>query len=180
MYTHTHKYIYTPIHFHHTTCESMCDTLTSSTANQVDNTVSVTQGGTATPGATKQLLPPDRVFKKIYINIYARSTKADITLDVCSSSFQCSFWFKNVFTFGRSCHSNRFLILRNHMGMVVPHALHSCWNPFYIRHLFGSFSFSFIFFFLRYCTKALETNVINNSAKRCYLLINGALKVGGE
>ena len=34
-----------------------------------DNTVSVAQGGTATPGATKQLLPPDRVFKRI---IYTR------------------------------------------------------------------------------------------------------------
>ena len=42
----------------------MCDTLASSAANQGDNTVSVAQGGTATPGATEQLLPPDRVFKK--------------------------------------------------------------------------------------------------------------------
>ena len=65
----------------------MCDTLSSSFANQGDNTVSVAQGGTATPGATKLLLPPDRVFKEIYIYIYARSTKADITLDIRSSSF---------------------------------------------------------------------------------------------
>ena len=37
-----------------------------------DNTVSVAQGGTATPGATKQLLPPDRVLRElhIYIDIY--------------------------------------------------------------------------------------------------------------
>ena len=37
-----------------------------------DNTVSVAQGGTATPGATKQLLPPDRVLRGscIYIYIY--------------------------------------------------------------------------------------------------------------
>ena len=36
-----------------------------------NNAVSVAQGGTATPGATKQLLPPDRVFKGIiYIYIY--------------------------------------------------------------------------------------------------------------
>ena len=35
-----------------------------------DNTVSVAQGGTATPGATKQLLPPDRVLRESYINIY--------------------------------------------------------------------------------------------------------------
>ena len=54
-------YIY--IYIHHTTSESTCDTLPSSAANQSDNTVSVAQGATATPGATKQLLPPDRVFK---------------------------------------------------------------------------------------------------------------------
>ena len=35
-----------------------------------DNTVSVDQGGTATPGATKQLLPPDRVSRELYIYIY--------------------------------------------------------------------------------------------------------------
>ena len=35
-----------------------------------DNTVSVAQGGTATPGATKQLLPPDRVLRESYIYIY--------------------------------------------------------------------------------------------------------------
>ena len=53
-----------PYIFHHTTCGSTCDTLASSAAIQGDNTVSVAQGGTATPGATEQLLPPDRVFKK--------------------------------------------------------------------------------------------------------------------
>ena len=53
--------------FHHTTCESTCDTLPSSATNQGDNTVLVAQGGTATPGVIKQLLPPDRVFKR---NIY--------------------------------------------------------------------------------------------------------------
>ena len=57
---------------HHTTCESTCDTLTSSAANQGDNTVSVAQGGTATPSATKQLLLPDRVFKR---NIYLYTQK---------------------------------------------------------------------------------------------------------
>ena len=67
----------------------MCNTLSSSAANQGDKTVSVAQGGTATPGATKQLLLPDRVFKwNIYIYIYmSDQLKADITLDVCSSSF---------------------------------------------------------------------------------------------
>ena len=48
-----------------------------------DNTISVAQGSIATPGATKQRLPPDRVFKRtlslslslslsIYIYIYMR------------------------------------------------------------------------------------------------------------
>ena len=34
-------------YFYHTTCESTCDTLSSSAANQVDNTVSAAQGGSA-------------------------------------------------------------------------------------------------------------------------------------
>ena len=38
-----------------------------------DNTVLVAQGGTGTPGATKQLWPPDHIY--IYIYIYARSIK---------------------------------------------------------------------------------------------------------
>ena len=33
-------------------------------------TVSVAEGGTATPDATKQLLPPDRVKRELYIYIY--------------------------------------------------------------------------------------------------------------
>ena len=45
--------------FRHTTCESTCDTLSSSAANQGDNSVSVAQGGTTTPGTTN-----------IYIYIY--------------------------------------------------------------------------------------------------------------
>ena len=56
--------------------ESTCYTLSSSAANQGDNTVSVAQGGTATPGATKQLLPPDRVFKRnIYLYIHQINQK---------------------------------------------------------------------------------------------------------
>ena len=35
-----------------------------------DNTVSLAQGGTTTSGATKQLLPPDRVLRELYICIY--------------------------------------------------------------------------------------------------------------
>ena len=67
---------HTDFFFHHTTCGSTCDTLASSAAIQGDNTVSVAQGGTATPGATEQLLPPDRVFKKEKIYVYIRSTKS--------------------------------------------------------------------------------------------------------
>ena len=69
--------------------ESLCNNLPSSAANQGDNTVSVAEGGSATPGATKQLLPTDRVFKRyIYIYIYTPDQlKADITLEVRSSSF---------------------------------------------------------------------------------------------
>ena len=37
-----------------------------------DNTVSVAQGGTVTPGATKQLLPLNRVLRELYIYIYIR------------------------------------------------------------------------------------------------------------
>ena len=51
-----------------------------------DNTVSVAQGGTATPGATKQLLPPNRVLKELYIYIYIYTPDqsiAETTLDVC-------------------------------------------------------------------------------------------------
>ena len=74
MYVCMYVCVYIYFFFHHTTCGSTCDTLASSAANQGDNTVSVAQGGTATPGATEQLLPPDRVLKKIYV--YTRSTKS--------------------------------------------------------------------------------------------------------
>ena len=50
-----------------------------------DNTVSVAQGSTATPGATKQLLPPDRVLRELYIYIYIYmpdQIRAKTTLDV--------------------------------------------------------------------------------------------------
>ena len=68
---------------HHTTCESMSDNMSKTSC---DNTVLVAQGGTATPGATKQLLPPDRVFNiyiYIHIHIYMPDQlKGEITLDV--------------------------------------------------------------------------------------------------
>ena len=48
-----------------------------------NNTVSVAQGRTATPGATKQLLPPDRVLRELYIYIYTPDQlNAETTLDV--------------------------------------------------------------------------------------------------
>ena len=47
-----------------------------------DNTVSVAQGGTATPGVTKQLLPPDRVFKRIIYIYTPDQLRAEIKLDV--------------------------------------------------------------------------------------------------
>ena len=64
-------YLFIYFFFFYTTCESMCDILASSAANQGDNAVLVAQGSTATPGATEQLLSPDRVFKRnIYLCIH--------------------------------------------------------------------------------------------------------------
>ena len=129
-----YKYIYIFFFFHHITCESTCDTLPSSATNQV----LVAQGGTATPDATKQLLPPDRVWKKkkniyIYIYIYAKSTKRRNYI-MCSSSFLCSLWFLKSIYFWLlmslcTC-SNCFLMLHNHTGMLILHAFHTCWSLF--------------------------------------------------
>ena len=44
-----------------------------------DNTVLVAQSGIATPSTTKQLLPPDRVLKELYMPDQLR---AETTLDV--------------------------------------------------------------------------------------------------
>ena len=69
-----------------------------------DNTVSVAQGSTATPGATKQLLPLDRVFERIiYIYIYMPDElRAEITLDVhLHFNVQFVIFLKNTFTVGR-------------------------------------------------------------------------------
>ena len=77
-----------------------------------DNTVSVAQGGTVTPGATKQLLPPDRVLRELYIYIYIYmpdQLRAETTLDV-NLHFQCAVCDlkkqtkKNAFTFGGWCY----------------------------------------------------------------------------
>ena len=56
-------------------------------ATKGDNTVLVAQGGSAAPDATKQLLPPDRVLKELYIYIYIYiympdQLRAETTLDV--------------------------------------------------------------------------------------------------
>ena len=48
--------------FHHTTCESTCDTLTSSVANQGDNTVSVAQGANPDKPNPDQTKPYIRVY----------------------------------------------------------------------------------------------------------------------
>ena len=61
-YIYIYIYIYI-LFFNHTTCESTCDTLASSAANQGDNTVSVVQGGTA----TKHIFLPFYLFLYIYI-----------------------------------------------------------------------------------------------------------------
>ena len=66
-------------------CESTCNTLPSSAANQGNNTVPVAHGGTATLGATKQLLPLDRVLKELYIYMYIYTPDqliAETTLDI--------------------------------------------------------------------------------------------------
>ena len=66
-----------------------------------DNTVSVAQGGTATPGATKQLLPPDRVLRESYIYIYTPDQlNAETTLDVNLHFLSAVCDLKNAFTFG--------------------------------------------------------------------------------
>ena len=115
-------------------------------ATRSDNTVSVAQGGTTTPGTTKQILPLDRVFKYIYIYIYIiyiyiympDQLKGEITLYI-HLHFLCSLWFLKCVYFRalvslRACR-NRFLMLRNNMGMVVPCAFYSCWRLFLIESL---------------------------------------------
>ena len=104
-----------------------------------DNTVSVAQGCTATPGATKQLLPPDKVFKRIiYIYIYARSIKSRDYIERSSSFLEWSLWFKKQkqkkkrvyfrLLMSLRVYSNRFLMSRNRTGMVAPGTFHSCWK----------------------------------------------------
>ena len=168
-HTHTHTHIYICIFFfHHTTCESMCDTLASSAANQGDNTVSVAQGGTATPGATEQLLPPDRVFKEIYIYVYTRSTKSGHYIGR-------SFIFILVqFVILKCVYLQPLDVIATVSWFCV--ITWERWFRVYnirveILSISVIYSVSFLLF-MRYCPKALETNVIYISAKRFYLLIN--------
>ena len=112
--------------FPHTTCESMCDTLASSAANQGDNTVSVAQGGTATPGTIEQLLPLDRVFKRnlcisMYIYVYTRSTKSGtLHWTFVHLEFGAVCDLKMRLLTAVRCHRNRFLILHNYTRKVIP------------------------------------------------------------
>ena len=67
-----------------------------------DNTVSVAQDGTATPGATKQLLPPDRVLRESYIYLYIYTPdqlNAETILDVNLHFLSAVCDLKNAFTF---------------------------------------------------------------------------------
>ena len=43
---------------------------------------------------------------------------------------------------------------------MVPCVYHPCWNPFYIRHLFGWFSFSFIFLYVTVQKHSRQTSYI--------------------
>ena len=106
-----------------------------------DNTVLVAQDGTATPGTTKQLLPPYRVFKRIiyiYIYIYTPDQlKAEIILlywmFIFIFSVQFGIFKKHVYFWpliSLCVYRNRFLMIRNHTGMVVLYAFHSCWKFF--------------------------------------------------
>ena len=130
------KYIYTFFIIQHVkACMIPCphQPLTRS-----DNTVSVAQVSTTTPGTTKQLLPPDRVFKiYIYIYIYMPDQlKGEITVYI-HLHFLCSLWFlKRVYFWpwmSLCARSNHFLMLHNHTGMVIPCAFHSCWKPFALQ-----------------------------------------------
>ena len=99
-----------------------------------DNTVSVAQGGTATPGATKQLLPPDRVLRKSYIYIYIYiyiytpdQLNAETTLDVNLHflSAVCDFKKRVYFRWLMLLRIYSNCFLRNHTGKVVPRVFSS-------------------------------------------------------
>ena len=69
IYIYVHIYIYIYIHiffFIIQRVEARAIPCPHQPPTRGDNTVSVAQGGTATPGATKQLLLPDRVLRELY------------------------------------------------------------------------------------------------------------------
>ena len=74
------------------------------------NTVSVAQGGTATPSTSKQLFPPDRVLRELYIYIYIQKTPDQLRLHWTLififgfALFDLKPHQKDVFTFGRWCY----------------------------------------------------------------------------
>ena len=127
-------------------------------------TVSVAQGGTATPGTTKQLLPLNRVFKRniyiyIYIYIHARSTKSR---DYIGRSF--IFIFSAVFGF-----KTRLFLATISWCSIITWEWWFCVNIIHVEIPSISVVYSVHFplilsFFMRYCIKALQTNVIFNSA----------------
>ena len=91
VYRHTHTYMHTHIYIYFfpiiQRVKARARPCHHQSPTRGNNTVSVTQGGTATPDATKQFLPPDRVLRELYIYIYIYiytpdQLRAETTLDV--------------------------------------------------------------------------------------------------
>ena len=82
--------------------------------------------------ATRQGIKEKYIY--IYIYIHARSINSRDYTGRSSSFLVCSLWFrkkKRVYfrpLTSLRVYSNRFLVLRNHTGMVVPRSFHSCWK----------------------------------------------------
>ena len=102
-----------------------------------DSTVSVAQGGTATPGATKQLLPPDRVLRELYIYIYIYIYIYTPDQFRAETHWTLIFIFRVQFVIKKKrvyfrllmiwrVYRNRFL--RNYTGKLVPRVFPSCWK----------------------------------------------------
>ena len=155
--------------FHHTTCESTCDTLTSSATNQGDNSFGNSRRYYFISGATKQLLPPDRVFKRnIYLYIHKINYKQTLHWTFIHLHFGAVYDLKT-----------RLLTAIDVIATVSWFCIitRGRWLRMYIIHveilpIFVIYSVCFLSF-MRYYPKALETNVLYNSVERCYLLING-------
>ena len=99
--------------FHHTRVKARVIPCPHQPPTRGDNTVSVLQGSTATPGATKQLLPPDRVLRELYIYIYIRLIRAYIG---CWYWFLVgSLWFKKK----KRVYFRRWVLLRVYSNRVL-------------------------------------------------------------